>query len=120
MTALLVLVIFLMLAIAVAIPIARQVQKGVTRLNNASGEELKKYGFLSDFHGYYVLIAFGIALFKRVYTSWKYAPEGSIVQYGWGIALALIIAGAIWMVIKFIDWKINGAHSETDKQPYQP
>ncbi|MEN6521376.1 MAG: hypothetical protein ABFD46_09550 [Armatimonadota bacterium] len=100
-------------SLVIIVRIARRITAQIEKINASEKKQKGITSALGNIHGWYGVIAFVFPALKRVYTSWKKAPDGSIEQLGWGLLLSLIAAIGIWLVIMLTDKVIN-------RQPYQP
>jgi len=55
-----------------------------------------------------ILLASAVGGLKYIYKEWKTAPVGSLEKHGWGLLLALIVALAMFAVLKRVGRKLNG------------
>ncbi|MCX8052482.1 MAG: hypothetical protein N3B12_01625 [Armatimonadetes bacterium] len=98
--------------VLIAIRAARAVREAVEREKakaQAEGKKLEgEYSWIGHIHGYWWALGSVVAGLKYIYKQWKTAPEGSPEKLGWGMLLALIVALAMFAVLKLIERKLNG------------
>jgi len=97
--------------VLIALRIAREVRKAIEREQakaRSEGKELEsRYGWLGHIHSYWWALGSAVAGLKFIYRAWKTAPVGSPAKLGWGCLLALIIALAMYVVLRLVDQKMN-------------
>jgi UDP-N-acetylmuramyl pentapeptide phosphotransferase/UDP-N-acetylglucosamine-1-phosphate transferase len=89
-----------------AFKVARQAQKAIDAQKQKSGEKKKQshgWAALQILHSVFGGIFAG--LLKYAYN-WRNAPPGSADRLKWELLLAVVALG-LWVVIKFIDRRIN-------------
>jgi hypothetical protein len=80
-------------------------------LDLKSKKTSKEAMWLSLFHYLWWLLGAAAAALKCIYREWKTAPEGSPAQFWWGMLLAVIVALAMFAVVKMVDRKLNGPNA---------
>ncbi|MGC8862104.1 MAG: hypothetical protein ACP5R5_04915 [Armatimonadota bacterium] len=108
----LVLILFLAAVVIIALRAVRSLREGIERERigaaNERGNGGSEYGWIGDIHAYWYTLGLAAAGLKFVYTKWRTAPTGSWERLCWGSLLALIIALAMYAVVKLVDNKLNG------------
>lgn len=101
-----VIILFVVIAIVcvtLAIVFARRFRTEYDKLT----PEAKEEHLASPIVKLFGLVATDIGGLMHVFRLWKAAPTGSLAKLGWGLALALLLAVAIWLVLKSFDAWIN-------------
>ncbi len=106
------LVLFGIAIVLIALRVARAVREAIEREKANAGAEGKKpeseYSWIGHIHGYWWALGTAVAGLKFIYREWKTAPVGSWERLGWGALLALIVALAMYAVLRLVDRKLNG------------
>lgn len=100
-------VIISVLVLWFAISVARRTQQALDKVKNSKYEN-KKFGWLGHIHGFIWLFGAAAGGFKYLYKEWKTAPIGSSEKLGWGLLLSIICALALWILVKVLDYQLNG------------
>lgn len=105
-------------AIWFALRIAREARKAAEREKERTGrsEDDIAGSWLGTAFGHWGTIAAAFGGLKYIYKEWKTAQPGSLEQFGWGSLLVLIIALALFMLLKMIDRKLNGSVELPDRE----
>lgn len=110
------------LAIWFALKIAREARKAAEREKERTGrsEDDVAGSWFGTAFGHWGTIAAAFGGLKYIYKEWKTAPPGSLEQFGWGSLLVLIIALALFLLLKMVERKLNGSVELPDRESVDP
>ncbi len=108
-------VIISVLVLWFAISVARRTQRALDKVKNSKYEN-KKLGWLGHIHGFIWLFGAAAGGLKYLYKEWNTAPADSNEKLGWGLLLSLICAVVLWVVVKALDYHLNGDRAPQESE----
>jgi lysylphosphatidylglycerol synthetase-like protein (DUF2156 family) len=114
------LILFGIAVVLIALRIARAAREAIEReqakARAGTKERENQYSWLGHIHGYWWALGSAVAGLKYIYRQWKTAPVGGWEKLGWEALLALIVALAMYLVLRLVDQKLNGRRDAAAQQ----